>query len=97
MSYHPIVVTLASWKPFFFHSLKKELGFPNNAWSIRPRIQSERAAIALWLGHESLETAHVYLEIDLAHKEQALHKLIPIDGPMAPFTTPDPHLRQDKV
>ena len=48
--------------------------------------------IALWLGHESIETTHVYLEIDLAHKEQALHKLAPIEGPMARFTAPDPLL-----
>jgi site-specific recombinase XerD len=50
------------------------------------------AVIALWLGHESLETTHAYLEIDLAHKEQALHKLAPIEGPMARFTAPDPLL-----
>ena len=31
--------------------------------------------IALWLGHESIETTHVSLEADLATKEQALHKL----------------------
>lgn len=48
--------------------------------------------IALWLGHESIETTHGYLEIDLAQKEQALHKLAPIDGPMARFTAPDPLL-----
>jgi len=50
------------------------------------------AVIALWLGHESIETTHVYLEIDLAHKEQALHKLAPVEGPMARFTAPDPLL-----
>jgi site-specific recombinase XerD len=32
------------------------------------------AVIALWLGHESLETTHVYLEADLAAKERALQK-----------------------
>jgi integrase/recombinase XerD len=31
--------------------------------------------IALWLGHESLETTHLYIEADLAMKEQALAKL----------------------
>jgi integrase/recombinase XerD len=50
------------------------------------------AVIALWLGHESIETTHVYLEIDLAHKEQALHKLAPVEGPLARFTAPDPLL-----
>ncbi|HEX4950021.1 MAG TPA: tyrosine-type recombinase/integrase [Blastocatellia bacterium] len=33
--------------------------------------------IALWLGHESTETTHIYLEADLQTKEQALEKLTP--------------------
>lgn len=37
----------------------------------------ECSAIALWLGHESLETTHIYLEADLATKEAALGKLAP--------------------
>jgi len=40
------------------------------------------ATIALWLGHESLETTHVYVEADLAMKERALEKLAPL-GPGA--------------
>jgi site-specific recombinase XerD len=35
------------------------------------------SVIALWLGHESIETTHVYLEADLATKERALRKLTP--------------------
>ena len=31
--------------------------------------------IALWLGHEKLDTAHHYLELDLAMKEKALQSL----------------------
>jgi site-specific recombinase XerD len=31
--------------------------------------------IALWLGHESLSTTHIYLEADLAMKERVLKKL----------------------
>ena len=38
----------------------------------------DMAVIALWLGHESLETTHVYVEADLATKEQALDKLAPM-------------------
>ena len=38
----------------------------------------DMAVIALWLGHESLETTHVYVEADLAIKERALEKLAPI-------------------
>jgi integrase/recombinase XerD len=35
------------------------------------------AVIALWLGHESIQTTHGYIEADLAIKEQALQKLAP--------------------
>jgi integrase/recombinase XerD len=34
----------------------------------------DRAVIALWLGHESLETTEVYLDANLALKEQILAK-----------------------
>ncbi len=50
------------------------------------------ATIALWLGHESVETTHVYLEADLATKEQALQKLAPVEGQGARFTAEDPLL-----
>lgn len=33
--------------------------------------------IALWLGHERLETTHIYIEADLEAKEKALRKLAP--------------------
>lgn len=42
----------------------------------------DTSVIALWLGHESLETTHVYLETDLTTKEQALSKVDPL-GPNA--------------
>lgn len=32
----------------------------------------DRSVIALWLGHESIETTQIYLEAILAMKEQAL-------------------------
>jgi len=35
------------------------------------------SVIALWLGHESIETTHIYLEADLKTKERALEKLAP--------------------
>jgi integrase/recombinase XerD len=38
------------------------------------------ATIALWLGHEDLETTHTYIEADLALKERALKTLNPL-GP----------------
>jgi len=50
------------------------------------------AVIALWLGHESIETTHVYIEVDLAHKEQALQTLAPVEGQLSRFTADDPLL-----
>ena len=50
------------------------------------------ATIALWLGHESIETTHVYLETDLAMKEKALAKLEPIEGAWQRFRADDPLL-----
>jgi integrase/recombinase XerD len=50
------------------------------------------ATIALWLGHESVETTHVYLEADLATKEQALQKLAPVEEQEVRFTADDPLL-----
>ncbi len=40
----------------------------------------DRAVIALWLGHESVETTQIYLEANLAIKEQALAKTTPPGG-----------------
>ena len=37
----------------------------------------DMAVIALWLGHESIETTHIYLEADLAMKERALERIAP--------------------
>jgi site-specific recombinase XerD len=39
-----------------------------------------RSVIALWLGHESVETTQIYLEATLAMKEQALEKTSPLCG-----------------
>ena len=38
------------------------------------------AVIALWLGHESIETTHMYVEADLAMKEKASATLAPPDA-----------------
>jgi integrase/recombinase XerD len=50
------------------------------------------ATIALWLGHESIETTHMYLEADLAMKEKALSKLEPIESEWRRFQADDPLL-----
>jgi site-specific recombinase XerD len=45
----------------------------------------DRAVIALWLGHESVETTQIYLEATLAMKEQALAKATPPNGKAARY------------
>lgn len=40
----------------------------------------DTTVIALWLGHESVETTHIYLEADLAMKQKALAKTTPHEG-----------------
>jgi len=39
---------------------------------------NDRAVIALWLGHESVETTQMYLDTDLATKERALARTAPL-------------------
>jgi site-specific recombinase XerD len=39
----------------------------------------DRSVIALWLGHESVETTQMYLHADLRLKEDALGKVTPLD------------------
>ncbi len=49
----------------------------------------DRALIALWLGHESVETTQIYLEANLAMKEQALAKTAPPEGKPGRFRPDD--------
>jgi len=51
------------------------------------------SVIALWLGHESLETTHVYVEADLATKEKALAKVAPPTLAVRRFKPDDAVLR----
>lgn len=47
------------------------------------------AVIALWLGHESLETTNVYLHASLALKEKALEKIRPMGKKFRRFQADD--------
>jgi len=51
------------------------------------------ATIALWLGHESIEITHGYVEADLASKQKALEKLTPAQGQLRRFQPEDELLR----
>jgi integrase/recombinase XerD len=50
---------------------------------------NDMAVIALWLGHESIETTHIYVEADLAMKERALERIAPGDSPVRRFKADD--------
>ena len=49
----------------------------------------DRTLIALWLGHESVETTQIYLDADLAIKERILAKTTPINAKPGRFRPDD--------
>ena len=49
----------------------------------------DMAVIALWLGHESIETTHLYVEADLALKQRALERLEPTTSSVRRFKADD--------
>lgn len=49
----------------------------------------DRSVIALWLGHESVETTQVYLDANMEMKEQALAKTAPPEGKPGRFRPDD--------
>jgi integrase/recombinase XerD len=49
----------------------------------------DRAVIALWLGHESVETTQIYLHADLSIKERALALTTPVRGKPGRYHPPD--------
>jgi integrase/recombinase XerD len=51
----------------------------------------DHSVIALWLGHESMETTAIYLQADMQLKEQALAKTTSTDA-SAPRYRPDDHV-----
>lgn len=53
------------------------------------RAGVDRATIALWLGHEGIETTQIYLDADLAMKEKALARTAPPEVGMRRYQPPD--------
>ncbi len=49
----------------------------------------ERSVIALWLGHESIETTQIYLDANLEMKQAALDKVEPQHGRVGRFRPDD--------
>ena len=52
----------------------------------------DTSVIALWLGHESVETTQIYLHADLAIKERALARTTPTGTPPGRYRPPDTFL-----
>ena len=49
----------------------------------------DRSVIALWLGHEQIETTQMYLHADLSIKEKALEKTAPVPIKMGRYQPND--------
>jgi integrase/recombinase XerD len=52
----------------------------------------DTTVIALWLGHQSVQTTQIYLHADLTLKEQALNKTTPLNSTPGRYQPPDPLL-----
>ena len=49
----------------------------------------DTSVIALWLGHEQVETTQIYLHADMALKEAALARTTPPNTPPGRYRPPD--------
>lgn len=49
----------------------------------------DTTVIALWLGHESVETTQMYVHADLTLKERALARITPIGSPPGRYRPSD--------
>lgn len=53
------------------------------------RAGVDSSVIALWLGHESVETTQIYIHADLQLKERALDRTTPIGVASGRYRPPD--------
>lgn len=49
----------------------------------------DTSVIALWLGHEQIETTHIYLHANLEIKERALARTTPTNAKPGRYRPPD--------
>ena len=64
--------------------LKRWAGIASTRWTTTAMdlLQHgvEQAVIALWLGHESIETTQIYLDANLELKQRVLDTVTPLNG-----------------
>jgi integrase len=91
------VVRLASQDEFLSFTLKGRRVSPHTLrhTTAMHLLQSgvDLTVIAIWLGHESTETTHMYVEADLALKEKALSRIEEMPGPSLRYRADDELLR----
>ena len=79
------------------HSLKQKTVSPHvlrHSSAMRLRAHGvDQSVIALWLGHESVETTQMYLHADLRLKEQALSRVEPLGVKPSRYRPEDQLLR----
>lgn len=49
----------------------------------------DSSVIALWLGHESVQSTQMYLHADMTIKQRALERTAPLDTPVGRYQPPD--------
>ena len=52
-------------------------------------IKGDRTVIALWLGHESIETTQMYIHADIQLKEKAMARTQPVKAPPGRYRPDD--------
>ena len=78
---NPERAKLSDWKQKHGRACGGESqGFDRTAAMELLKADVDRAVIALWLGHESVETTQIYLDANLALKEEVLAKTLPPNG-----------------
>jgi len=90
---HLLLRKLAKQAAESCHSLKQKTVSPHQLrhGTAMALLESgvDLAVIALWLGHESIETTNVYLHSNLAMKERALGKIAPAGSGFRRFKADD--------
>ena len=71
------------------HRLAERLNVAAHIAVDAPQAGVDPSVIALWLGHESVETTQIYLDANLALKEKILSKTHPLGGKSYRFRAED--------